>query len=72
MFLNSKQLKEMTGYQRHSDQVRWLVQNGYHFDVRSDGRPNVLHQQIIERQCKSANEAESKPVPDFSFLNRAG
>ncbi len=66
MFLTSKQLVEMTGYKSHRGQAKWLAENGYKFDIRSDGRPNVLEQQVLERQCR---EVERVPGPDLSFLD---
>lgn len=58
----------MTGYKSHAGQIRWLVENGYHFDVRSDGRPNVMMDQVRERQCKIVERA---PGPDLSWLDQA-
>ena len=69
MFLSSTQLEDMTGYRNHSAQVTWLRDNGYKFDVPSDGRRNVLLDQVRERQCKSV---ESTPGPDLSWLDRVG
>ena len=66
MFLNSKQLQDMTGYRRRASQVKWLTDNGYSFDIRRDGRPNVLIDQIKERQCKNF---ESTPGPDLSWMD---
>lgn len=66
MFLTDEQIAEMTGYRSHRKQAEWLATNGYSFDVRSDGRPNVLIQQIVERQCKIV---DSKPVPNLGFLD---
>lgn len=68
MFLTSEQLQEMTGYIRHASQIQWLTQNGYHFDVRSDGRPNVLVEQVRERQCKNV---EPEQEPDLSWIDEA-
>ena len=69
MFLTRKQLRNMTGFKSYASQRRWLADNGYSFDVRSDGRPNVLHQQVIERQCKGV-EARPKSTPNLDALNR--
>lgn len=66
MFLNSQQLQDMTGYRHHASQVKWLVKYGYSFDIRRDGRPNVLIDQIKERQCKNF---ESTPGPDLSWMD---
>ena len=66
MFLSQEQLVDMTGYRTKSAQVRWLLRNGYVFDIRSDGRPNVLLDQVRERQCK---ETSSTPGPDLAWLD---
>ena len=68
MFLTNDQLKEMTGYRRHSGQIEWLAKNGYRFDIRSDGRPNVLLDQVRERQCKNV---EPEQEPDLSWIDEA-
>lgn len=54
MFLTYSDLVEMTGYRSPRKMADWLAANGYEFDVRSDGRPNVLREQVLERQCKRA------------------
>lgn len=68
MFLTSTQLEDMTGYKSHAAQAAWLADNGYSFDLRRDGRPNVLLDQVRERQCK---QVKSKPGPDFTWMERA-
>ena len=69
VFLTSEQLEEMTGYRNHAAQAVWLSDNGYKFDLRRDGRPNVLIDQIRERQCTNA---KSTPGPDLSWMDEAG
>ncbi len=66
MFLSNAQLEEMTGYKQHAAQAAWLSDNGYSFDLRSDGRPNVLVDQVRERQLKSFKR---KPEPDLSWMD---
>ena len=66
MFLNSQQLQDMTGYHHHASQVKWLTKYGFSFDIRRDGRPNVLIDQIRERQCKNF---ERTPGPDLSWMD---
>lgn len=68
MFLTDAQLEEMTGYRTYTGQAKWLAENGYAFDVRRDGRPNVLLDQVRARQ--RCGEAERKPGPDFSWLEK--
>lgn len=69
LFLTNEQLQDLTGYKNHSAQRTWLVDNGYSFDIRCDGRPNVLIQQLMERQCKNV---ESKPGPDLAWMEETG
>ena len=71
LFLTSEQLEEMTGYRNHTAQATWLADNGYRFDVRKDGRPNVLLEQVRERQV-SMKATERKPGPDFSWMDQVG
>ena len=52
MFLSADQLQQLTGYRKPTLQRRWLLDNGYHFDVRADGRPVVLVAQVTARQLK--------------------
>ena len=67
MFLNREQLVEMTGYRNHAAQATWLADNDYSFDLRRDGRPNVLLDQVRERQCKNT---DSTPGPDLSWMDQ--
>lgn len=71
LFLTSAQLEEMTGYRTHTAQAAWLADNGYRFDLRRDGRPNVLLEQVRERQC-SEKTAERRPGPDLSWIDQVG
>ncbi len=48
-FLTKDDLVSLTGYKRAAEQRRWLVQNGYAFDVRGDGRPTLLWEQVEAR-----------------------
>ena len=69
MFLDREQLIDMTGFVNCQKQCDWLAQNGYSFDVRSDGRPNVLVEQVRRRQlAKYVSRTESKPGIDLSWL----
>ncbi len=67
MLLNEKQLHDLSGYRQPKKQAQWLSENGYSFDVRSDGRPNVLVNQLHERQCKGASRG-AKTEPNFAAL----
>ena len=41
MFLTQEELQQLTGYKKPALQRRWLIDNGYNFDIRADGRPIV-------------------------------
>ncbi len=69
MFLTKQLLAEMTGYKSNAGQTRWLKDNGYRFDVRGDGRPNILIDQVRERQCKKLRPSSE---PNLAYLDRVG
>jgi hypothetical protein len=68
VFLTNSQLQDMTGYRTYTGQAKWLLENGYSFDRRRDGRPNVLLEQVRERQRCGEVRGDSKPGPDFGWL----
>lgn len=41
MFLTRDEVRELSGYKRRSDQVRWLRDNRYPFELDKDGNPKV-------------------------------
>ena len=41
MFLSDAELLELTGYQRHADQRRWLSSRGWLFEESRTGRPVI-------------------------------
>jgi len=63
-FLSKKELETMTGYTQPAAQRRWLTDNGYRFDVRGDGRPAVLWQQIEARLAPTSPQRASGPNLD--------
>ena len=42
MLLTTAELSDLTGYRRNADQVRWLKDHGWPFEVGGDRRPKVL------------------------------
>jgi hypothetical protein len=46
MFLTPDKLVELTDCKRRSDQVRWLRDRGYRFEVSAIGRPKVLIDEV--------------------------
>ena len=68
MFLSTENLRELTGYKSGRKQAEWLVSNGYAFDLRADGRPNVLLAQLRQRQgCRTQAHA-ARANPNFSWM----
>jgi hypothetical protein len=65
VFLTPMELLELTGYTKPALQRRWLVEHGYRFDVRADGRAVVLTTAI---EKKLAGRRISGPEPDWSAL----
>lgn len=60
MFLTPAELEQLTGYKKPKLQREWLIERGYRFDVRVDGRPSVLSSQVVARQG-GAREASVEP-----------
>jgi hypothetical protein len=65
VFLTPTELLELTGYKKPALQRRWLVEHGYRFDVRADGRAVVLTAAI---EKKLAGRRISSPEPDWPAL----
>ena len=68
MFLSSDDLRALTGYTKPALQRRWLLTNGYRFDVRADGRPAVLVSQVEQRQAARAERFTSDVEPNWDAL----
>ena len=61
MFLTTKELRDLTGYQKPAPQIRWLAENGYSFDVRCDGRP------VVSRAYYEGRHRPSKAARPSAF-----
>lgn len=68
MFLTPEDIIALTGYKKPALQRRWLVDNGYSFDVRADGRPVVLLEQVMARQ--RVKTAERATHPNWSEMEK--
>ena len=68
MFLTADQLRELTGYQKPALQRRWLIENGFAFEARCDGRPVVSRLYYEGRQ--SALKGQRPSVPDLAALDK--
>jgi hypothetical protein len=67
MFLTQQELHQLTDYKRPSDQIRWLTEHGYRFDVGASGRPKVLRS-VIENRLESTKKPRTKS-PRFDMVN---
>ena len=67
MFLTQEELRALTDYKRPSDQIRWLTEHGYRFDVGASGRPKVLRS-VIENRLESTKKPRTKS-PRFDQVN---
>ncbi len=60
MFLTPEQLVEMTGFKHRPQQIRWLRENGYPFEIGGDGRPRVLTATVLAKLGAPAQESRPK------------
>ena len=68
-FLTQLDLQQLTGYRRPSAQIRWLSHNGYGFDIRADGRPAVLAEQVASRHVSVRARGKAYKV-DLEALDK--
>jgi hypothetical protein len=64
LLLTDAELEELTGFTRHSAQVRALRQMGIDHYVRPDGKPCVL-----ESMLKDSIEKEKLIEPNWDAMN---
>ncbi len=62
--LSAVELREITGYSRVSDQIRWLSKNHWIFVVNAAGRPVVLRS-YVEQRLGGGVAAEQLAEPRF-------
>jgi len=48
LFLSETELVELTGYQRSKNQIRWLREHRWPFELGSGGRPRVLRDAVMQ------------------------
>ncbi len=54
LFLSETELIELTGYQRSKNQIQWLRERHWPFELASGRRPRVLRDAVIVRLGGSA------------------
>lgn len=67
MFLTREELRDLTDYKRPSDQIRWLTEHGYRFDVGASGRPKVLRS-FVGNRLENGKKPRTKS-PRFDMVN---
>lgn len=70
MFLSPEQIEQLTGYRKAALQRQWLINNGYSFDVRADGRPVVSKAHYESRHGLKLSKRAS--VPNLAALDNLG
>lgn len=68
MFLNAEQLRELTGCSRIAQQIEWLREHRYAFELDAKGRPVVLRS-YVEGRLGGTITAPSGP--QLRFKNAA-
>lgn len=48
LFLSETELVELTGYQRSKNQIRWLPEHCWPFELASGGGPRVLRDAVMQ------------------------
>lgn len=70
MILTSEQLAELTDKKRPKDQIAWLIQHGYRFEISAAGRPKVLLKEIEGKMLSPESKTRTrKSKPDFAAIN---
>jgi hypothetical protein len=61
MFLSPDELLELTDYRRAADQIRWLTDHGWKFEVGATGRPKVLRAEAERRMLSGGKQRQWEP-----------
>jgi len=56
VFLTADEIKELTGFERSSAQMRWLRQHCFPFEIGGDNVPKVLRSYVTSRLGGGARE----------------
>ena len=67
MFLTADDIEALTGYKKPKLQRRWLLDHGYRFEVRADGRPAVLASQV-EARLRDPRARKPAAEPNWEAL----
>lgn len=67
LFLTPADLRDLTGYQRAHDQIRWLRARAYIFELGGDGRPRLLRSYVEQRLGGSMAPPAPARAPRLRF-----
>ena len=71
MFLSAAQITDLTGYQRHADQRKWLAARGWVFEVAATGRPIVSSTYAESRLGGTTTPAAPAWTPNVAVIRKA-
>ena len=71
MFLSDEQQRSLTGYKRPADQRRWLVDHGWAFEIRADGKNRVLIEEARNRML-TRKSTQRSTEPNLDALKALG
>jgi len=68
LFLTSKELGELTGYQKPKCQIAWLRTQGFTYRIAADGHPRVDRTHYLKLMGGMAEGQHKKTEPNFNHL----
>jgi hypothetical protein len=68
LFLNTEELRDLTGYQKPGRQIAWLRGQGFTFRIAADGHPRVDRSHYLKLMGGMVEAQHKKTVPNFSGL----
>lgn len=66
MFLSKEEIVKLTGRKFKTMQIKWLLQQGYKFEVTANGDPIVLTAHLNERLGGHNSKSHKASQPNFS------
>ena len=72
MFLSREELAEFTGFKYRPEQLRWLSNRGYKYELDRTGRPKVLRAAIVAALGgpAEAQPQERRTEPNWDFFKK--
>mgnify|MGYP003657317772 CR=1 FL=1 len=67
MFLSADELAELSDRKRARDQIEWLKEAGYRFEISAVGRPKVLVEEV-ERRLLSKPKRKDEHRPRLELV----